>query len=152
MSTIHDQLSDLHRRHGDAWNKYTYFILAITTASIAFALQRSEGATWGWGLSPLALSLLLWAGSFYCGISEVRQSTKAIGANYSMLQLVAGNHPNQPSNPAHIEPAKQGIAEAINSIVRRAKVLHVWQLRLYMYGAVSYMVWHFMRVAGAGEI
>lgn len=149
MSNIHDQLGDLHRRHSEAWNKYTYFILAITTASIAFALQRSEGASWDCGLIPLGIAVLLWGASFYCGITEVRLATRALGTNYSLLQLEVGNHPNQPSDPSHIGPAREGITDALNETVRKAQTCHVWQLRFYFIGAISYTVWHFMRVAGA---
>jgi hypothetical protein len=143
---LNEQLADLHKRHEAAWNKFTYFILAITAASIAFALQRSEGASVDWTLLFLAFGLCLWALSFWCGISELKQASHALQKNYTLLEIEAGVYGRVSDGNPDVLSVKRSLSEAIKEAASKADTYHSWQLRLYISGAVSYVFWHFARI------
>lgn len=146
MADINEQLMDLHRRHDAAWSKFTYFILAVTTASVAFALQRSESAVVGWNLGSLVACLLFWAMSFACGIKELKESREAMGTNYSLLELQAGIHKRQPGTQVEFVIANEALSKKVLKAAKRANEYHLWQLRFYVAGAAAYITWHFGRI------
>lgn len=65
--SLDDAISDLHKAHQAAQEKYTYFLLAAAGAAIGFAIQKTEGLTLSWWLLPVALATICWGISFHFG-------------------------------------------------------------------------------------
>ena len=47
--------------------KFSYFLLAIDGATIAYVLTLLENKTLSWSMIPLGIALISWIVSFYCG-------------------------------------------------------------------------------------
>lgn len=140
-------LLELHKRHDDAHNKYTYFLLAVTASAVAFAIQKTQGLLLSWSMVPLGLAVVAWGFSFFCGTKNLIWAHIALGANYGLLQIHYGRHPNQPKDQAQLQGAIQGINSAIEHNIDKAQLYAVWQYRLLIAGAVLFIVWHVLEMA-----
>lgn len=135
-------LTYLHKQHSESQDKYTYFLLAVTASAVAFAVQKTEMALLTWSLIPMALALLLWAISFYCGCKNLIWVQTATMSNYNLLQLQAGIHPQQPLHPQLLEVATRVTSNCLTSNIEQAMFYGIWQFRLLIAGAVFFLTWH----------
>lgn len=122
-------LNNLSQRLAEELSRYTQFLLAVTGAAIAYALDKAEGSTVGWGSLPLIAALLLWCGSFYCGIRHLRlfrthmiENAKALMLKESLEQMVL-----------RLEPWDVKMEHASNL-----------QYSLFIYGVAFYVGWYFI--------
>jgi len=137
---------ELWLQHRAGQDKYTYFLLAITASAIAFAVQKTSDATFSWTLAPLGLAVLAWGGSFYCGCKNLIWVQTALMANYNLLQLRRGAHPQQPNYPALSAAAIQGTHSALSTNVDRAQSYALSQFRLAIAGALLFLGWHVLEI------
>lgn len=136
---IESAIANLHKAHTDAQDKYTYFLLAAAGAAIAFAVQKTEGMSLSWWLTPVALATAAWAGSFFCGCKNLSWVGAALSANYALLQLRQGSHPKQPPHPQLLEAAISGTTTAFEGNVLQAQRFALWQFRLLVIGAALFI-------------
>lgn len=94
--SIESVIADLHKAHSQAQEKYTYFLLAAAGAAIGFAVQKTEGLPLSWWLLPVGIATVIWGASFYCGCKNLDRVSAATSANFNLLQLMQGSHPDQP--------------------------------------------------------
>lgn len=141
-----DGIRELWLQHRAGQDKYTYFLLAVTASAIAFAVQKTGDATLTWKLAPLGLAILAWGGSFYCGCKNLIWVQTALMANYNLLQLRAGVHPQQPDHPDLSAAALRGTSNALNSNVDQAQSYALSQFRLAIAGAVLFLIWHVVEI------
>ena len=88
-----NEIFEMYKQHRAGQDKYTYFLLATAAAAIAFAVQKTEGLLISWWLLPVAFAILFWGVSFYYGCKHINWAQTAIQANYNLLQLNQGVHP-----------------------------------------------------------
>ncbi|MBI2748640.1 MAG: hypothetical protein HYX43_04670 [Burkholderiales bacterium] len=138
-------LMELYKQHQAAEDKYTYFLLAAAAAAIAFAVQKTDGATLSWWLLPVAFAAGCWALSFFFGCKHITWVQTALYANYSLLQLKEGVHPDQPP-PALLTVAESGVRKALASNVDKAQFYGQCQFRMLILGAVFFIGWHIAEI------
>ena len=134
--SMNNAISELHKAHQTGQEKYTYFLLAAAGAAIGFAIQKTEGLTLSWWLLPVALATVCWGLSFYFGCKNVVWVQTSISANFALLQLKQGSHPEQPPHPQLVEAAISGVYSALAKNGDKAQFYGVWQFRLLVTGAV----------------
>jgi hypothetical protein len=137
-------ISELHRQHHQEQSKYTYFLLAAAASAVAFAIQKTSGAKLSLSMIPLGFATLSWGLSFYCGCRNLLWVQVTVYANYSLLQLKSGIHPNQPADPKECQIAEQGVRLAIEENIESAASHGKWQFRLLILGAVFFLAWHIL--------
>jgi hypothetical protein len=133
---------ELHKQHREGQSKYTYFLLAVAASAVAFAVQKTSGTKLAWPMTPLGLAALSWGLSFYCGCKNLLWVQTAIYANYSLLQLKNGIHPEQPPHPHLLQAAEEGVRLAIKTNIEGAEFHGKWQFRLLILGGVLFLAWH----------
>jgi hypothetical protein len=133
---------ELHKQHREGQSKYAYFLLAAAASAVAFALQKTSGAKLSWSMIPLGLATLSWGLSFYCGCKHLLWVQTAIFANYSLLQLKSGIHPEQPPHPQLMQAAEEGVRSAIKTNIEGAEFHGKWQFRLLILGGILFIAWH----------
>jgi len=138
-------LRELHNRHSDAQSKYAYFLLAISAATIAFAIQRTEGATFTNSLYPVLIAILLWAYSFYCGIQHVLLLNLLVRTNRELIQLRMDEHPEQPK-AQYKDQAIKTLKESFEKINDKAASYINSQLIYIGLGAFVYIAAHFLKI------
>lgn len=144
--SIESAIAELHKAHSQGQEKYTYFLLAAAGAAIGFAVQKTEGLPLSWWLVPVGIATLLWGASFYCGCRNLDRVSAAMSANFNLLQLKQGSHPNQPPHPQLTEAALRGVGTALESNVRQAQRHAIWQFRLLIAGAVMFVSWRVLEM------
>ena len=135
------ELLELYKQHQAGEDKYTYFLLAAAAAALAFAVQKTEGAVLSWWLLPVAASALCWGLSFFFGCKRLTWVQTALYSNYTLLQLKAGVHPEQPPHPEYLAAAQSGVRSAIDSNVNKAQSYARWQFRMLILGAAFFIAW-----------
>ena len=139
-------ISDLQRQHQASQEKYTYFMVAVAGACIAYAIEKAIGVPLTLYLSLLALSVLCWSISFYCGCKCANTVQALIRANANLLSLYAGNHESQPDQPELLAAAIRGVRSAIDTNMNRAKLLNDWQFRFFVIGGVYFVGWRITEI------
>lgn len=139
--SLDDAISNLHKAHQTGQEKYTYFLLAAAGAAIGFAVQKTEGLTLSWWLLPVAFATVCWGISFYFGCQNVVWVQTTIMANFNLLQLRQGSHPEQPPHPELTAAAIRGVESALESNGKQAQFYGIWQFRLLVAGAIFFIAW-----------
>ena len=143
---IDSAITELHKAHQTGQEKYTYFLLAAAGAAIGFAVQKTEGLALSWWLFPVGIASICWAASFYCGCKNLTWVQTALYANYNLLQLKRGTHPDQPPHPQMVEAAVSGVKGALNINGTNAQFYGIWQFRLLISGAVFFIAWRVLEM------
>ena len=137
---------ELYKQHQASQDRYTYFLLAASGAAIGFAIQKTDGLLLSWWLVPAGVSIVCWGASFFCGCKNIVWVQTSIYANYNLLQLKSGNHPEQPPYQQYTEAAISGVKSALDSNVKKASFFGIWQFRLLIAGAVIFIGWRILEM------
>lgn len=146
------EIFELYKQHQTNQDKYTYFLLATAAAAIAFAVQKTEGLLLSWWLLPVGLAIVSWGVSFFFGCKNIIWVQTAISANYDLLQLKRGVHPEQPPQPQLSDAAIQGVKSALTSNANNAQFYANWQFRTLILGAVLFIAWRVIEMARATNV
>lgn len=133
---------ELYRQLRTSQDKYAYFLLAAVGASIAFALNQTQGISLEKSQIPLAISVLLWGLSFFFGCRHLQYVNSTLYANIEMLKIESGRHPNIGNHPQVVAAASEGARSAIESNSETSNNLAKLQFRLFIAGVVFYISWH----------
>lgn len=126
--------------------KHTYFLLAAAGAAIGFAVQKTEGINFDQWALPVALAVLCWGLSFYCGCKNVNYLQSALGSNFLLMQLHDGIAKNQPGTPEELAVALRVTNEAVTAKGRKASFYSGWQFRFLITGSGFFIIWHVLRL------
>lgn len=138
--------SELQKQHQASQDKYTYFLLAAAGACIAYATEKALGVPLNGYLSFLALSVLSWSASFYCGCKCASTVQALIRANANLLSLHADKHVSQPQKLELLSTATRSVRSAIETNMHRAKLLNEWQFRFFVTGGVLFVGWRISEI------
>lgn len=133
---------EIYKALREEQKKYTYFLLAVSGAAIALAVNKTQMLTLECSQAPLAFAVLSWGTSFYFGCRNIQFVCSTLYANAQLLNVEDDLHPEIGNNPQMKAAAIEGIRQAINSNSDEANNLAHWQFRLLIAGAVLYIFWH----------
>ena len=133
---------EVYRALREGQDKYTYFLLAASGASIAFAITQTQGLKISMSQIPLAIAVIAWGLSFYCGCRKIAQVSSMTYANTELIRVSKGEHPDAGTHPQVIQAAREGILEAIEKGQKKVGRFSYWQFTFLVSGAVFYIAWH----------
>ena len=136
-----EDVLEFYKLHRVGQDKYTYFLLAVAAAAIGFAVQKTEGLCFSWWLLPVALAVVSWGVSFFFGCKNLIWVQTSLGANYNLLRLRKGIHPEQPQHPDEKDAAIHGVKEALRKNSNSAQFYGIWQFRSLVAGAIFFIAW-----------
>ena len=143
------EILELYKQFQAAQDKYTYFLLAAAAASVGFAIQKTDGLLITQWLIPVAISIVCWGASFFCGCKNLIWKQSALYANFNLLQLRVGVHPDQPPHPQLAQAAMSGVESALSKNAGRVEFYAKWQFLLLIWSAVSFIAWRVIEMARA---
>ena len=73
-----DNERELYRAHQDGLRQYAYFLLAVTVAAIAFAVNQTRDARLAVEHAPLAVAVVLWGWSFYLACRHLQSANASL--------------------------------------------------------------------------
>lgn len=141
-----ENLREVYRNLHKSQDKYIYFILAATIASIGFTITQTQNIIFSLSLIPLGISILCWGFSFFFGCRNREYYNSILYANYDLLRVQLGDYPETGSHPQKIQAASEGIMQAIQDNSDRANRLGHLQMTTFILGALFYLVWHILEI------
>lgn len=141
-----EELREVYRQLRVAQDKYVYFLLAAAGAAIAFAVNQTQGAVVSWSQLPLAGAVLCWGLSFFFGCRHLAYVGSTLYANFDLLRVEAGEHPDVGKHPELKAAASEGIRQAMKDNSNRANQLSHMQFWFLITGAILYVGWHIVEM------
>jgi hypothetical protein len=142
-----NEVFEIYQQHKAAQDKYTYFLLATAAAAIGFAVQKTEGLKLSYWLLPVGFAVLCWGTSFFFGCRSIIWVQASTGANYNLVRLKMGIHPNQPTDPMGVQSAIAGVNDALTSNRNKVQFYSDWQFRVMIIGFLSFVAWRALEMA-----
>lgn len=142
----HPGIHELHRQHTESQSKYVYFLLAAAGASLGFAIQKLDGKPLSWEQAPALAAVGLWLASLFCGCKRITWTQSTMYANFALLQLQYGLHPQQPPHQ-HLPAAVSGMRKAIESNASWANLYYKLQFWLLGFGVLAFVAWSVLEMA-----
>lgn len=142
-----DAMVELHGQLRTAQDKYTYFLLAAAASGIGLAANQTATRILAWSMIPLGLGVICWGLGFFFGCRHLQYVNSTLYANYELLRVQKGEHPDAGTHPRAIAAASEGIREAIQDNIKRASRLAWLQFDFLVLGAILYIAWHILEMA-----
>ncbi|MDP2245668.1 hypothetical protein [Pseudomonas sp.] len=137
---------EVHRRLHESQDKHTYFLLAAVGACVGFSITQSNQVALGIQQLPLAIAVIMWGLSFYCGCRYLQTKQLITHANTEYLKAENGRHPSSGTEPAKIAVVMFAIRESINSSGTRASRYRTAQFYLFIFAVIFYVFWHVIKM------
>lgn len=133
---------EVYKQHREIQNKYTYFLLAVAASCIALSLKRTTDSKITYSMIPLALAVLSWGFSFFCGCCFLRYASGALAANFKLMATRKGEHPDVGNNPQAIAEASKILKKTMETKIKKTGSFSAWQFRWLILGALFFIAWH----------
>jgi hypothetical protein len=143
----HPELHELHRQYTDSQSKYVYFLLAAAGAALGYALQKLEGLALSWDVALALVAIGCWLVSFLCGCKRITWTQSTMYANFTLLQLQYGLHPEQPPTAQHTQAAVSGVRTAIERNSNSASTYYTLQFWFLAAGVLAFIAWRVLQMA-----
>lgn len=130
----------------EAQTRIVYYLMAIAASAIAFSVHQTSGLTMTLSMIPLGLAVICWGVSFWAGCRNRTWFSATLQANYALLQLQDGTHPNCPDYAEHRLAATEGVRDAANENNDAMGNMAKLQFRLLIIGGICFLVWHIVEM------
>lgn len=126
---------DIAKQFREQQEKYIYYLIALSVAAIAFAVNNTLGEPISWSQLPLGLSVILWGISIYCGLSSLQYLIGSLIANMDLINEKRAQSPKATE-----------IQDAISDVSDKTKSLVKTQRCTFFAGIFFYLVWHIIEM------
>lgn len=147
-----DEQIEVFRNITASQEKYDYFLMSVAGAAIAFAIHRTTGNALNRPMVLLGFAVFLWATSFLAGIRRRNYIASNLFANFELLKVQSGTHPEIGNHPVKIAAAEKGINNACEYNTKRAEFWANVQLYSLIIGALFFIVWHIIDMSLQAKI
>jgi hypothetical protein len=138
---------DLLKEHREKQEKYTYYVVALSVASIAFAVTQTSGQPLKFTQIPLAFSVICWGISIYKGLSFIGIVVSVIHHHILYLDLIQGKDNIAGTNPHYIKIGVDAYVEHGERLKKKSSSLYKWQHRFFYLGTALFIVWRVFEMA-----
>ncbi|MGG2197559.1 hypothetical protein [Paenibacillus validus] len=148
VSRLNENFKEIYKQLQTGQDKYIYFLLAATLASLAFAVKQTQTLQLSISQIPLALSVISWGLSFFFGCRNREYYNSTLYANGELLRIQMGElpHPEYGNHPDYIRAATEGIRSAINKNSDKVIKFGRYQMRMFILGSLLYIFWHIIEM------
>lgn len=138
---------ELQKQFKASQEKYIYFLLAAAASAIGFAMTQSKVEPLEWIHIPLGLSVILWALSFISGLRFIEYSTSFTFQNQNYLAFKREiKSYSQVEAVKLLNEFKTRMSETSEKQLQKMKFYGSTQSISLLLGALSYIVWHIIRM------
>jgi hypothetical protein len=149
---MEENQKEIQRQFRQQQEKYVYYVLALSVSAIAFAIYKTSGLPLKWSQVPLALSVISWGISIFCGLRFIKYVISTLYANNTYFDILAGRHPDLGNDPEKISAGVKGITQAMESNGEKAQKYFSWQGRLFYFGIILFIIWHVLEMCVTSKI
>lgn len=136
-----DGLNSRFQAHSE---KYTYYVIALAAASIAFSVNLTIDEKLQWVHLPLGISILLWLSSAYFGLRNLQWTGSHYYANIALLDIETGHYPPTQNNPHLNKIATDVILEQLEIKSNMSKLTGARQMKSFYAGVFLFIVWRIL--------
>jgi len=133
---------EVYKSHRTVQDKYVYFLLLAAAAGIALAVCMTTDSKLSQWQGPLALAVLAWAVSFYCGCRALRHIEAKLAANVLMLQHQSLERPSATEQLKEYTEVRDKIRRTVESYGKPINRQTKLQFRFLVFGAIMFVAWH----------
>jgi acyl carrier protein phosphodiesterase len=141
-----DDQIEIKKQFRQQQEKYTYYLIALCVAAVAFSITITRDVSLRYSQIPLGLAVLAWGLSIYFGLKFIQTIISALASNNSYLDVLKGSHPKVGDNPQKIEYASNILKEAMEEKSKTAGKFYDWQNRFFYIGFISFIAWHILEM------
>lgn len=132
--------------------KYVYYLIALSVSAIGFSIYRTENQSLSYSKIPLALAVISWGISIFCGLKFLKYVISNLYANNGYYEIIKGRHPDLGNDAALIECGVKGVIEAMGTNGKEMKKYFKFQGYLFYSGIILFIVWHIIEMYLKTEI
>lgn len=128
-------------------SKYTYFLLASVGACLAFSLNQTTGKEIDVKQLPLAIAVIMWGISFFCGCQYIQKKSSILYANVRYLN--AENY-DEFAGPSNEYDRRSIMITEIFNIEKLSKIANKYtfsQFYLFISAVIFYIAWHILEMS-----
>jgi len=141
IATSVDQQEEILKQFRQQQEKYTYYVIALSVAGIGFAIQKTTGQPLRISQIPLALAVLCWGVSVYCGLTFMGYVISGLYSNSAYFDILKGTHHLTGKNPEAIKIGAEAMMDVMNKNSNVAEKYAKWQNRLFYSGIIFFLGW-----------
>ncbi len=141
-----EEQKEIQKQFRNQQEKFAYYIIGMSVTAIGFSVYKTTGKGLDCVQIPLALSVLCWGVSVFCGLKFLKYVISTLYANNAYFEIQKGNYPDVGNHPQKIEAATEGIKQAMSSNSDVASKYSKWQERLFYIGIVLFIIWHVLEM------
>jgi hypothetical protein len=143
---MEENQKEIQRQFRQQQEKYVYYIVALAVSSIGFAIYKTSGQTLKWSQIPLAIAVLCWGVSIFCGLMFIKYVISNLYTNNEYFEILEGRNAKVGNHPEMIKVGVGAIKEAMEYNSTRSGKYFNWQGRLFYVGIVSFIAWHILEM------
>jgi hypothetical protein len=122
--------------------KYIYYLIALSVSAIGFSIYKTENQSLTYSQIPLALAVLFWSISIFCGLKFLKYVISNLYANNGYYEIIKGRHPGIGHDPDMIKSGIEGFREAMEINGKAMKMYFKFQAYLFYFGIILFIAWH----------
>ena len=138
--------NEIQKQFRDKQEKYVYYLIALCVASIGFSITKTTGESLKLIQIPLALAVISWGLSIYCGLTFMSFVLSTLYANDKLFDIQAGRFPEVGNNKKLIEYAQDLMFDILNNSSDKASRYGKYQDKLFYLGVILYIIWHLLEM------
>ncbi len=125
-----------------ARDKYTYFLLATSASAIAFAITQTKTLTLSYSQIPLALSVIFWGISFYCGC-KCALFTQELNQDSAYMYETDGAMKDMPETKDKVDEL---LSDSYSKNLDLVAKYSTKQFHYLVTGGLLFIVWHIIEM------
>ena len=142
----HDTQIEIQRQLKERQEKFVYYQIALCVTAIGFSIVQTIHVKLEYNLLFVALAIILWAGSIFCGFQFIIIYLKGLIANNNYFDMLAGRSGKVISKQLAEEVATDILIEKVDGYSRRSHRNFLFQQYFFYFGLISFIVWHVLRI------
>lgn len=137
---------ELRQQFRQQQEKYVYYVIALCVTAVAFSIHETMDKSLTWSQIPLAIAILLWCMSTFCGLRFIAYVISTLSANNAYFEILQGKDEKIGSHPQKIEAASRGVKKAMQLNSETAFKFGTWQNRGFYFGSIAFISWHILEM------
>lgn len=141
-----NERSELQKQFRQQQEKYVYYVLALSVASIGFTVTQTINESLSLHKIPAGIAILCWCYSIFSGLYFLRYIISTLYANDAYFSILEGTYPEIGNNKDKQQVAANAVEKAINLNSKKAEKLSKRQNTYFFIGMISFMIWHVLEM------
>lgn len=129
---------EIQKQLREQQGKFVYYIIALCVAAIGFSIHQTFEQKLSYYHTLLAISMITWCLSIFCGFQFVQIHMKALVANADYFQII---RKHKELNQKEENQVRSILTDKIETYSIRSQSNFMWQQYWFYIGIVLFLIW-----------